>query len=318
VLFNVIGTCWALVLIEPLLAVVEFLTPGSVVSGAGNTGAVNTALIPTHLAMFHTVFNALNTLFFLPFVKPFAALVSFLIKDDRDAAFSGHYRLEYKSGSLQDTPELNILRVEKEIRDMGGVASSMYAKIGVCLKAIRETGGQEAVDTLVAEMKAEEEYADEMREALTAFLIECTREHLNRRTENRVTALLRIIADLEDMTDDCYSISLLLERSVKKNRIFRGKEMEALEPYIALVDDFLTLLRENLGRQLTDEEREQAGSLEAAIDRSRDYLRKLGRKRIEAGVNVKTELLFIDLVRRIEKLGDYCYDIMEALSRGAA
>jgi phosphate:Na+ symporter len=43
-------------------------------------------------------------------------------------------------------------------------------------------------------------------------------------------------------------------------------------------------------------------------------LRKLGRKRIEAGENVKTELLFIDLARRIEKVGDYCYSISSALS----
>jgi phosphate:Na+ symporter len=39
----------------------------------------------------------------------------------------------------------------------------------------------------------------------------------------------------------------------------------------------------------------------------------MGRKQIEAGEDVKMELLFIDLVRRIEKVGDYCYNITEAL-----
>jgi phosphate:Na+ symporter len=274
------------------------------------------ALIPIHLAMLHTVFNVLNTLIFLPFVRPFAALVSFIIKDDKAEVVSQHYTLLYHSGSLQDTPELNIIRVEKEIRDMAGLTSSMYARVSEVLGAMREASGREAaVSVLVEEMKGKEEYADEMREALTAFLIECTREHLNRRSEHRVSQLLRIIADLEDMTDDCYSISLLLERSVKKNQIFRGKEMDALGPYVALVEEFLGILREHLGKQLTDEEREFAGSLEATIDKSRNRLRKLGRKRIEAGVDVKTELLFIDLVKRIEKLGDYCFDIIEALSR---
>jgi phosphate:Na+ symporter len=41
----------------------------------------------------------------------------------------------------------------------------------------------------------------------------------------------------------------------------------------------------------------------------------MGRKRIEAGKDVKRELLFIDLVRRIEKIGDYCYNIAVTLRR---
>jgi phosphate:Na+ symporter len=308
ILFNVIGTFWALPLLRPLLAMVDILTPGTI-------GAIHDPLIPAHLAMLHTMFNVINTLLFLPFVKPFAALVSFLVKDDRNEALPEHYHLAYQSGALQDTPELNILRAEKEIRDMAGISSSMYARVSEVLRTLRETEDREgAVNALVGEMKEKEEYADEMREALTAFIIECTREHLNRRSEHRVSQLLRIIADLEDMSDDCYSISLLLERSVKKNHIFREKEMEALGPYIAQVEDFLGFLQEHLGKRLTPEERGRAESLEADIDKSRNRLRKLGRKRIEAGVDVKTELLFIDLVRRIEKLGDYCFDITGVLS----
>jgi phosphate:Na+ symporter len=75
------------------------------------------------------------------------------------------------------------------------------------------------------------------------------------------------------------------------------------------------MIRERLGRNLTPEQIGQARELEAAIDQSRDKLRKLGRKRIEAGKDVKTELLFIDLVRRIEKIGDYCFDIAATLAQ---
>jgi phosphate:Na+ symporter len=129
-----------------------------------------------------------------------------------------------------------------------------------------------------------------------------------------VSQLLRIIADLEEMTDDCYSVSLILERSVKKDQLFKEKEMEALAPYVSLVESFLVFVQEHLGRTLTAEQRGYAEELEAQINKFRDKLRKMGRKRIEAGENVKTELLFIDLVKRIERLGDYCYNISEALA----
>ena len=311
VLFNLIGAVWALLLLNPLLALVELVSPGVV-----EPGMVQSPLIPAHLAMFHTIFNTVNTILFFPFVKPFGALVSFLVKDDKTGVTPEHYRLVYKSGSIQNTPELNIIRAEKEIRDMAGIASSMYAGVSTVLKDLKEIEDKEGtVNSLVTEMKGREEYADEMREALTAFLIECTREQLNLRSERRVSQLLRIIADLEDMTDDCFSVALLLERSVKKNQLFKEKEMAGLVPYLSLVEDFLTLVREHLGRRLSPEEAGYAKSLEEKIDASRNRLRKLGRKRIEAGADVKTELLFIDLVRRIEKLGDYCFDIAETLTR---
>ncbi|MDR1804018.1 MAG: Na/Pi cotransporter family protein [Treponema sp.] len=311
VLFNVIGTCWALPLIGPLLALVNIITPGTM------TGMSNDPAIPTHLAMLHTVFNSINTILFLPFVKQFAALVSFIIKDKKDEEpQSVHYSFEYRSGTLRNTPELNILRAEKEIRDMAGLASDMFGKFSVALNSMQENPlTEDAVAALIREMRAKEEYADEMLEALTAFLIECTRERLNRRSEQRVTRLFRIIAELEDMTDDCYSMSFILEQSVQKNRPFKNKEMTALIPYVGLVAEFLNFIGGlQLGAVLSREQSAWARELEDKIDKSRDKLRKLGRKRIEAGKDVKTELLFIDMVRRIEKLGDYCYSIAAALT----
>ena len=303
ILFNVIGVLWALILLRPLIALVNLISLGG------------DASITARLAMFHTVFNALNTLLFFPFVKPFATLVSFLIKDKDTMLAPTTYKLEYKSGSIQDTPELNIVRAEKEIRDLATLASSMYAKVSAALHSLPDAPERvAAIDALVEEMRSKEAYADEMREELTHFLIECTRQQLNRRSESRISYLLRIIADLEDMTDDCYSVSLLLERSAKKDLIFKRKEMEALAPYMGLVEEALRLVQAHLGSPMTAEGATQAEQLEQKIDRSRDRLRKLGRKRIEAGENVKTELLFIDLVRRIENLGDYCHGIAEALT----
>ena len=307
ILFNVIGTIWALPLIRPLLALVNFITPGEPI-GAGVT---------THIAMLHTLFNTINTILFLPLVDPFAKLVSFFIKDNIDeTALPEHYKLFRTSAGLHDAPEIKIIRAEKEIRDMAGIASDMYMKFSTALNFMDERPlNEEEVNVLVEELKIRENYVDEMREILTAFLMECTSEQLVRSSEQRVSRLLRIIADLEDLTDDCYSTSLILERSVKKNHTFKSKELKALIPYVGLVEEFLNFLKTHLGSVLTNEQSAWAGEMENRIDESRKKLRKLGRKRIEAGKDVKTELLFIDLVRRIEKMGDYCFNIAEALSK---
>jgi phosphate:Na+ symporter len=310
VLFNVLGTAWALVFFRPLLNLMNFIAPGPL-TGSGLT---------THLAMLHTVFNLLNTLVFLPFVNPYARFVSWLIKDKdrKDEVFMGHYKLEYKSGSIQDTPELNIIRAEKEIRNMAALSASMYAKIRAALQAfhidVKETKREDLVSTLVKELAEQERYADEMREELTLFLIECTRQQLSQYSEKKVSVLLRITASLEELTDDCYGASLFLERSVKKDLVFKHKETEALTEYSGMVEQFLLLVEKQWGNPGDEEQRREAEELEERINKTQSKLRKLGRKRIEAGENIRTELLFIDLVRRIEKVGDYCYSISGALS----
>jgi len=311
VLFNIIGTCWALPFLKPLLALVNFVTPGTM------TGAFQDPMVPTHLAMLHTVFNAINTVIFLPFVKQLADLVSIIIKDKKtEETKAKHYQLEHISGAMRDAPELNILRAEKEIRDMVSLVSDMFGKFSATLHSMQEASlTEDAVNSLIAVFKDKENYADEMREVLTDFLVECTREGLSPNSEKRVSRLLRIVADLEEMTDDCYSIGLLLERSVRKDHVIKSKEITALIPYVAMVEGFLNFIRDiKLGSVISKEQSEWAQDLENRIDESRDKLRKLGRKRIEAGKDVKTELFFIDLVRRIEKLGDYCYSISGALT----
>ncbi|WP_304244909.1 Na/Pi cotransporter family protein, partial [Gracilinema caldarium] len=299
VLFNVIGSVIALAVFQPFLALVDFIIPGE------PTGAA----ITTHLAMLHTLFNTINTILFLPFMKPFERLVTFLVKDDPKEV-QAVYRLSYTAASIQETPELQIPRAEKEIQDLAGLVQGMFEQFQEALKA--KHGG--AVDEIVELLKEKEDYADQMREQISRFLIECTRAQLSPRSEQKVSQLMRIVADLEDMTDDCYSLSLTLQRSYHKKLEFNRKELDALEPYLLLVRDFLVFVREHMGKALSAEDLEHAKTLEERIDQFRSKLKKLARKNIEGGADVKTELLFIDLVRRIEKLGDYSYSITESLS----
>jgi phosphate:Na+ symporter len=304
VLFNVIGTLWALPLLRPLLLLVDFITPGDTV------GIAATA----HLAMLHTVFNTINTILFLPFVNQFAKLVTLIVRESKPEEESKHYVFAAFSGVITETTELKIMRVEKEIRDMADIAASMYARFSDALRGLRENSGNDnernsAIAKLCEEMQKKEMYADEMREILTGVLIECTRVQINIRTEQRITHLLRIINGIEEMSDECYSVSRLLEKSVRKNRIFKKEEMDELIPYVYLVEKFLSLLQMQLSSKSTAELAVQTMELEEKINSTRKRLRKLSRKRIEAGMDVQTELIFIDLVRRIERLGDYCVGI---------
>ena len=306
VLFNAAGFLWALPLLGPLLMLVGFLVPVEP-SGVGAT---------MHLAMLHTLYNVINTLLFVPFVTPFTRLVSFLVKDgkEKEEKEKGHYVFAAFSSPSSGAQQLNILRVEKEIRDMAGVTLSMFTRFTSFLRSLRESADKESAQRLCEELGKQEEYVDEMRGSLSAFLIQCAREQADPKTKQRISHLLRVIGDLEGMSDECYEISRLLEKNVRKNRIFKREELEDLIPYVNMVEEFLNILKGHLGHPPTAGLADYIGELERNIKKSRKKLKKLSRKRIEAGEDVKTELAFIDLVQRIEKLGGYCVGITEKIA----
>jgi len=309
VLFSVIGVLWALPLLIPLLKFIAIILPGDPWAAGGSNEA-----IPLHLAGLHTAFNIITTLLFLPFVKQYAQFLTFIIPDretDKKKQ-TGPYKFEYVSAGNVDSPELNIIRAESEISEMAKIVSFMYSRFYNELKGLRNEGDiTESVKSLCTEMREKEEYIDQMRDALSDFLIECSRAKLKSKSNARISYLMQVIVALEAMSDECFSISLLLEKAINKNNMLKikNKEMDVLIPYVGQVEKFLALLENQLGRNPSEEQMKKAGELEAGIDKSRKKLQKLGRKRIEAGKNVKAELIFIDLVRRIEKLGDYCFEI---------
>ncbi|MDR0909921.1 MAG: Na/Pi cotransporter family protein [Spirochaetaceae bacterium] len=312
VLFNVVGSIIVLLLFRPFIFVVDLLIPGPLTH----------ANLPMQLAMFHSIFNIFCTLIFLPFVGQIAALAKIIIKDKDGASDTAKkYVFEYSSGGLSDSPELNVVRAEKEIRDMAGIVSSMYADVSGRLSAvyarIEKDGRDKALERcneMNTEMQEKEDYADQMREQLTMFLIECAkRGQLNRKYEQKVGKLIRIVADLEEMTDMCCGVGYLLARGIRKDQLPDAEEIQALAPYLKDVENFLAFVQNHLGRPVSRDEERYAQQLEDGINKTRNKLRKRGRKQIEGGANVKAELLFIDLVRRIEGIGDYCYSIAEKM-----
>ncbi|MBO4732653.1 MAG: Na/Pi cotransporter family protein, partial [Spirochaetaceae bacterium] len=130
-----------------------------------------------------------------------------------------------------------------------------------------------------------------------------------------ITNMITIVDELESMTDDCYKTAVLLKRSIDKEMVFPKEDMQELVPYSDLVHTFLMFIKDNINKRLSDEQLNQALDFENQIDAVRKTLKKKAKKRLEEGANVKTELLYIDIVRTIEKIGDHVFSIAKALAQ---
>lgn len=299
VLFNVSGTILAMIFFDPFLKLVEFAVPGELTMDS----------ITTHLAMLHTVFNTVNTIIFLPFVNQIARLVEFIIKPGAHEPPPA-YKLDMPASGLRENAESHIYRAEKEILAMSELVMSMFETFATVLADRKADNLHISLQTL----SQKEDYADQMQEELSGFLVKVSRMPLSEKSQNNVRQMIRIVDDLESITDDIYSASLLLERSVEKKLDCSEEDLERLAPYLEIVGKFIKFVHEHLNKPLSSEQLNNAHDMEEQIDAFRKNLKKIARKRLEDGANVKAELLYIDLVRAIEKMGDHSFSISEALA----
>ena len=125
--------------------------------------------------------------------------------------------------------------------------------------------------------------------------------------------MTRIVNEMESIGDSLFNLILLAQRRYDKKMELQPAALEALDPYTKHVQEFVGFIRSHLNEPLDERELRKAMELEQEIDRQRNSLTKAARKRLKKGGDVKSELLFIDIVRHLENIGDYAINIAESL-----
>lgn len=275
----------------------------------GDAYGLNAAkVMPIHLAMLHTLFNIANTLVFAFFVPQIARLVSFLVPDD--GTTPGPYKLKYFRASLQDTPELTLLTVQRELLKMADIVTDMFTRFWTVFIKEDDLHTDE-----VEVQKNMEDLTDQMQEEITKFLSQASMDNMNRVSAKNVVSMMRITNELESIGDSCYNLMILTERRIRKDVEIDAEAIESLTPYIDLVNQFLRFIKSHLNEHVTSENMMVAVRLEDKINKMRNILKESASARLQNGADVKGELLYIDIVRHVEQIGDHCLNVAQSLAR---
>ncbi|MCK4514870.1 MAG: Na/Pi cotransporter family protein, partial [Spirochaetaceae bacterium] len=263
--------------------------------------------IPAHLAMFHTLFNVANTALFIGFVRPLETLVKKLTRP-KAGEEEQVYQLKYISAVIQDTPEINLVNAKRELSRMAGIVEDMFSRFRLVFGNPHKKMGNE-----VAELKQMEDYTDRMQEDISIFLAQCARESLNETSATNVTAMIRIAHELENIGDACFNLMVLVQRRYDSEIEFDDAASNDLDPYSVKVAEFIVFIKEHLNEHLSRAELETAYLYEDYVNRYRNRLRDEAQERLQSGSDVKSELLFIEVVRQIEQIGDHALNVAQAL-----
>lgn len=298
VMFNVFGTAIALIFFQPFLSLIEFITPKN-------------ANISIQISILHTVFNTITTIILFPLANQLCTLSRIIIKDDKTEK-KGVYKLEFQEAVLgaKESLAAYIIRAEKAISDMTDVVSGMFDRIQIGVTKRNSAFLKDHVE----KASDEENYVDQMHEQITHYLVKCESLPLAEKQFSHISSMLQIVDELENMSDNCYTTIMLLGRSIEKKMKYPSEDIERMLPYVELTRQFLQFVQRNINKHIDEDKLQLANELENGIDDFRKDLKKVARKRLESGADVKAELLYIDIVRQIEKIGDNCFSISESLT----
>ncbi len=296
-IFNVIGVIWAILLFAPFTAFISAIVPGD----AGQPEAM-----PLHLAAFHSGFNLINILLMIGLVPLLVRLVEKTIRS-RAPGVASH--VEYKRASLPQTAELNLAEAEREVQSLATHTRTLVSGfLDVFGRPEAEISGR------ITELRQVEELSDEIALDVTQYLVRCSSAGLSDSSMGRVSVLLRVIAELEDMCDCGNRLVQLASRRTRKGHELPPETLGQLRDMGGHLFTFIDFLSTCLTRPGQPGDMETAQEMERQINACRKRLRKESMTRMLAsGETIKAEVLYIDVLNNMQRISKHAMNILQAL-----
>ena len=306
--FNVIGVLWCLVLFYPFTRLVWAVTSYLPDALRSANQALSQSEIAFATAIFHSSFNFANICILVWFVPQIGSLVSWWVRE-KDHQGQELGKLKYISSSLVDLGELSLAEAESALRRMAKLTSDMF-------DGLVEVLGRpdEDLSARVAELKRMEKTSDEMLHDITAYLIHCSTHEIGAGNAMKITAMLRVVSELEEASDRIYRLVKTVQRKYEQGRAFGPIQEKDLAAISLQVRALLDVACNSLG-DLPPDILERAHAIEDRVDALRKRNNKDAAQRMQAGGDVQTEMLFIDLNNHLEAVANHALNIVQTKRR---
>ena len=301
--FNVIGVLWILLVFYFFLGRVEWVAeqlPESMRTENHDSD------IGFSLAIFHSLFNFLNILLLIGFVPVIARVVTKWVKDD-GAQQEGRRRLKFISQSRLDVGELNMPEAEEAVRELAALTREMLNGYAT----VFDTPDKD-LSVEIVRLKQMEDDADVLTHDITEYLVLCSTAAISAQNANIVASMIRIVSELEEITDALYRLIKFTERKYSKNREFTDEATSGVREMVVALKEAFQWLSQRLFNPLSTGDVDAVKTIEKATHRLKKKLNKAAMKRIQAeGGDVRAEMLTVDMNNHLGSLASYVRNVVE-------
>ncbi len=248
------------------------------------------------IAMFHTFFNVVCTLLFLPFTKGFVKLSGILIPEKKKKG------TEKGAPSLMDerllgTPAIAIEQLSSARLQLADIAmENLRTAFDACIR--RDESVTEGI------LKTNEEILTKSRE-ITDYLVRVSGEDISMHDEQIVSALHHNLGDIVRLAELADNLTKYTHREVKYDLTFSSGVNEQLEEMFKKIESLYAAARGTL-------EESDPGRL-AGVDALEDEVDAMRKKLIDDHIErlnggyckPENSNVFINLVSNLERAGDH-------------
>lgn len=295
--FNVIGVMWCIAAFGPFTRLIDWLVPGDPTASEH---------IPLHMAGFHTLFNVLNTVVQIGFVRQLAQLANFAVRPTGGIA-KDHVSLD--SPLVPHTGELNLAEAERDLQRMAGTTRELVVGFAELFEKAPPD-----LELRLVQLKELEKRSDRQAVETTQYLLRCASSGISEQAMSRVTVMIRVVAELEDMCDRGYRLVILAERKHRKQRTLPPEVFSQIHEFSQVLLKFMDYASAHVAGGAATVDMANAYQLENTIDALRKNLRKESVRRMQGNSeSIKSEVLYIDILNNIEAIGNHSLNILQAL-----
>lgn len=295
--FNIIGT-------------IVFLTSVYGINSLIGFSFWDKAIDMNGIANFHTLFNFVVTILFLPFVGLLEKLATATVRAKvGNNGENGEVEIAQELANLDDrflkSPSIALSQCEKVVELMG-VNSLKNFKLSLPLFEKYNTKSVEKI-------KENEDTIDRMEDKINNYLLSLTGEELTNEESREVTRLLKLGTDFERIGD--YTINLVEGAEILYDRDakFSEKALEELKLTYQAIEEIIAMTIEAY-RQNDVKIAANVEPLEETIDFMVEALKEKHIERLKkAKCTIDGGFVFLEVLTNLERISDHCSNVAIAV-----
>lgn len=305
-LFNVIGVSYMVLIFPIFVILVKWVTAH--ILGMGPVEATvggERINIARYIAVSHTLFNVVNASIFLIFFDLLLKLAKWLTPKHQLGATLSPDKPKFLEKSFLDVPMAALEQARHEIRHMSDIANDMMTGVVASLSS----RNLDKMDR----WRRQENALDLLQRRIVDYLVQISQQDISVDESLEIASLFRMANNIERIGDSVENIAELVEQMIENDLYLSDEGLEDYKDMALKVFEFYHFIMENLDNG-HDSILDKALPMENEIDRMKEELKFKHLIRLRAGVcSLDPGIVFIDIVNNFEKIGDYCYNIAQAM-----
>ena len=324
-MFNVLGTIWALALFYPFTDLTVWVTDHL---GQGNPtelyAAINgsTPADPTQIAVmagwasfglsiFHTIFNLINLSVMIWMTGFYVKVVEKIMPSKHKG--DDEFQLTYISSGRVAASELNMAQAEKEI---GVFAERVSRMLKMAQELVHAKEGSDEFNKLYSRLEKYEEISDRMEIEIANYLNRCAEGRLSNEGKQRIAAMLNIISEIESIADSCFGVAKILARKQEGHTSFNDEIYKNIDTMFSYVNKAM----KNMMLLLSDLENVREEDIITSYNREREINNMRNNLRVANIENINNRhyeyqagIYYMDLIGDLERTGDYIINVVDTV-----